>query len=70
MTLERIGARVHPEDAPLFSGLADRARDGDADLEFEHRLLMPDHSVKYLHMVAHGTRDPHGKSSTSARSRT
>ena len=61
VTLERIGARVHPEDVLLFSDLADRARDGDADLEFEHRLLMPDRSVKYLHMVAHGARDQRGE---------
>jgi signal transduction histidine kinase len=27
----------------------------------EHRLLMPDHSVKYLHLIAHGARDNQGR---------
>jgi C4-dicarboxylate-specific signal transduction histidine kinase len=36
--------------------------EGDAgDFEYEHRLLMPDRSVKYLHLVAHATRDQNGR---------
>jgi C4-dicarboxylate-specific signal transduction histidine kinase len=29
--------------------------------EYEHRLLMPDNSIKYLHLVAHATRDKDGQ---------
>jgi len=61
LTLERIGTRVHPEDAPIFQDIVERARGGGGDFEFEIRLLMPDHSVKDLHTVAHGTRDEHGR---------
>ena len=61
VTLELIGRRVHPEDIPLLNSMIDRARSAVSDLEYEHRLLMPDHSVKYLHMVAHGTRDTDGQ---------
>ena len=61
VTLELIGTRVHPEDIPLLNDMIDRARGGGSDLEYEHRLQMPDHSVKYLHMVAHGTRDQDGQ---------
>ena len=61
VTLELIGTRVHPEDIPLLHDMIDRARDAGSDFEYEHRLLMPDHSVKYLHMVAHGTRDQDGR---------
>ncbi len=38
-----------------------RARGDGGDFEHEHRLLMPDHSVKFLRLVAHGTRDEDGQ---------
>jgi signal transduction histidine kinase len=41
--------------------LTDRARSDGNDFEYEHRLLMPDHSIKYLHLVAHATRDQNGR---------
>jgi signal transduction histidine kinase len=61
VTLELIGSRVHPEDIPLLDDIIERARGAGADFECEYRLQMPDESVKYLHMVAHGTRDEDGR---------
>jgi len=61
VTLELIGSRVHPEDIPLLNDMIDRARGTSSDFEYEHRLLMPNHSVKYLHLVGHGRRDRHGR---------
>jgi signal transduction histidine kinase len=61
VTLELIGTRVHPEDLPLLHDMIERARCAGTDFEHEHRLLMPDQSIKYLHMVAHGTRDEDGR---------
>jgi signal transduction histidine kinase len=61
VTLELIGTRVHPEDMPLLHDMIERARGAGTDFEHEHRLLMPDQSIKYLHMVAHGTRDEDGR---------
>jgi signal transduction histidine kinase len=61
LTLEVIGSRVHPEDIPLFNDMIARGRDTASDLAFEQRLLLPDHSVKYLHVVAHATRDLDGQ---------
>jgi signal transduction histidine kinase len=60
VTLELIGTRIHPEDLPSFHEMIGRARSGVSDFEFEHRLLLPDNSVKYLHVVAHRTRDQEG----------
>ena len=60
ITLERIATRVHPDDLHTLGEMVDRARRGAGDLQYEHRLLMPDGSVKYLHLVAHGTRDNDG----------
>lgn len=62
ITLERIATRIHPDDLHTLSEMIDRARRGAGDLQFEHRLLMPDGSVKYLHLLAHGTRDNDGGS--------
>ncbi|HZS66867.1 MAG TPA: GAF domain-containing protein [Burkholderiales bacterium] len=61
VTLELIGTRVHPEDLPLMHEIIERARGDGSDFEYEHRLQMPDHSVKHLHIVAHGTRDQDGR---------
>ena len=61
VTLELICSRVHPEDLPSLHDLTDRARGDGRDFEYEHRLLMPDHSIKYLHLVAHATRDQDGR---------
>jgi C4-dicarboxylate-specific signal transduction histidine kinase len=56
-----IGSRVHPDDLPLLYEVIDRARGDGRDFEYEHRLLMPDHSVKYLHLVARVTRGHDGQ---------
>jgi signal transduction histidine kinase len=53
VTLERIRTRVHPDDLTTFAEVIDRARSSGAGFEYEQRLLMPDGSVKYLHVVAH-----------------
>jgi len=61
VTLDLIGTRVHPEDIPLLNDMVERARGAVRDFEYEYRLLMPDDSVKYLHMIAHGIRDNDGR---------
>ncbi|HLO20649.1 MAG TPA: GAF domain-containing protein, partial [Sphingomicrobium sp.] len=50
VTFALIGTRIHPEDVPLFHEMIDRARRDGSDFEYEQRLQMPDHSVKYLHV--------------------
>jgi PAS domain S-box-containing protein len=57
ITLELIRSRVHPDDITLLNDMTEQARKGVSDFEYEHRLLMPDRSVKYLHLIAHGIRD-------------
>jgi C4-dicarboxylate-specific signal transduction histidine kinase len=60
LTFALIGSRVHPEDRALFRATLERSRRDASDVEYEYRLLMADHSVKHVHMVAHGTRDKDG----------
>ena len=61
MTFELMGTRVHPEDLPLLIQLLERSRGDGSDVEHEYRLQMPNGSVKYLHVVAHATRDQEGR---------
>jgi PAS domain S-box-containing protein len=59
-TVELILQRVHPQDLAVVEQIIERAsRDGE-DFDFEHRLLMPDGSVKYVHVVAHVLSDESG----------
>nr|HQU93019.1 PAS domain S-box protein [Pyrinomonadaceae bacterium] len=57
VTLDLIATRVHPDDMGLLYDMVDRARRGASDFEYEHRLLLPDNSVKYVHLIAHRTPD-------------
>ena len=59
-TVELIAQRVHPEDAALVKHTVERASQDGKDFDFEHRLLMPDGSVKYVHVVAHALSDESG----------
>ena len=57
VTPEMILERAHPEDRARVERTMERsARDGK-DIDYEHRLLMPDGSVKYVHVVAHAVSD-------------
>jgi len=61
VTLELIGHRVHPDDIPLLFDMVERAQGDGGDFEYDHRLQMPDGSVKYLHLIGHQTRDKDGR---------
>jgi PAS domain S-box-containing protein len=53
LTFEMILERVHPEDRALVAQARERALREAQDLDYEHRFLMPDGSVKFVHVVAH-----------------
>src|ERR1700739_1660386 len=56
-TVELILQRVHPEDAALVQQTIERAaRDGNC-FELEHRLQMPDGSIKCVQVMAHACSD-------------
>ena len=59
-TVELILQRTHPEDAALMKQTTERATQDGKDFDFEYRLLMPDGSVKYVHVVAHALSDKSG----------
>src|SRR5215469_13807942 len=61
VTLERITSRVHPDDLPLVQDMIERVRHAGDDFEYEHRLLMPDQSIKHIHLFAHAAHDKDGR---------
>jgi PAS domain S-box-containing protein len=59
-TPELILQRVHPDDVELLKSVLERAGQEGSDFKFEHRLLMPDGSTKYILNLAHGLCDGEG----------
>src|SRR5271155_1849837 len=51
--LEVVLERTHPEDRVRVQQLIDHASQNAKDFDIEHRLLMPDGSVKHVHVVGH-----------------
>ena len=49
--LELVLARIHPEDQAMVQPLVERVSNEKTDFDFEHRLLMPDGSVKYVRVA-------------------
>jgi PAS domain S-box-containing protein len=60
VTFELIRTRVHPDDLTLYEKMVEQTN-GPNDFEWQYRLRMPDRSIKYLHAVAHATRDQDGQ---------
>ena len=56
-TLELVFQRMHPEDIAFVQETLGHGVQGGTDLDFEHRFLLPDGSVKYVHVVAHAGKD-------------
>src|SRR5215469_11113776 len=61
VTLERMRSRVHPDDLSLVQDMLERVRHAADDFEFEHRLLMPDQSIKHVHLFAHAVQGKDGR---------
>jgi PAS domain S-box-containing protein len=53
VSIEMVLNRVHPDDVELVRQVINRATTHKEAFDFEHRLLMPDGSVKHLNVVAH-----------------
>jgi transcriptional regulator with PAS, ATPase and Fis domain len=62
-TLELTLQRVHPEDAEMVRQAIEGVSSPGGDLDLEHRLLMPDSSVKTVRVVGHAIANPGGSSS-------
>jgi len=59
-TAELILQRIHPEDAAQVKQTIELAALAGKDFEHEYRLVMPNGSVKYVHVVARAVSDESG----------
>ncbi len=55
ITFEKIATRYHPDDKAIIAGVIEQARRGVMDFDYTHRLLMPNGSIKHIHVVSHGS---------------
>jgi PAS domain S-box-containing protein len=61
VTLELIGSRVHPEDRPMLEDMIAGARRAEAPFEYEYRIVTPEGSIKYIHLIGHATHNVEGR---------
>ena len=61
ITFEKIATRYHPDDKAMIAGVNEQARHGVMDFDYTHRLLMPNGSIKHIHVVSHGSYDKDGQ---------
>lgn len=59
ISMDKIAERIHPGDHHLLHELLEQAQTGK-DLECDHRLLLPDGTIKYVSLRAHAARCPLG----------
>jgi len=57
VTLDMVIQRVHPDDRALVQETAERASRDAKNFDYEYRLLMPDGSIRHVHVVAHAVQD-------------
>jgi len=65
-TIDLILERTHPDDRVEVGRLMDRVSRERTDFDFEHRLRMPDGSVKHVHVVGHPSQDQTGQDQTGS----
>jgi PAS domain S-box-containing protein len=59
-TIDLVFDRIHPEDRERLRQLRDRAAQNGMDLDVEHRILLPDGVIRFVHVVAHAGEDRSG----------
>jgi PAS domain S-box-containing protein len=52
--------RSHPDDVDFFKDIIERGTRGETNFDFEHRLLMPDGSIKHVRVLTHCVKDEGG----------
>jgi PAS domain S-box-containing protein len=59
--IDLVIQRVHPDDRAFVRKVIERTSEDGSDIDIEHRLLMPDGSVKHVHVVAHASQFESGQ---------
>ncbi len=53
ITIDEVVKRTHPDDLPVVRQVIDRATRERLEFEAEHRLLLPDGSIRHVHVLGH-----------------
>jgi len=61
VSVERINQRTHPDDRLAALEVIDRATRERTEIDLEHRLLMPNGCVKYVHVAGRPSIDKEGR---------
>ena len=56
-----VARRLHPEDSPYHTHVVEQAIQDRADFETDYRLLLPNGTAKYIHVVGHPVVNPSGE---------
>ncbi len=59
-TIEGVLQRIHPDDRAMTRQLLDETSHGEKNFDNTHRLLMPDGSVKFVHVLSRALKDGAG----------
>jgi PAS domain S-box-containing protein len=59
-TIELVLERVHPEDRELVRQAIRATSRGERDFDVTHRIVLPDGSIKYVHVLSHAVKDSAG----------
>ena len=59
-TIERVLQRVHRDDLAMMRRVLDETSRGEKDFDITHRLLMPDGSEKFVHVLSRVLKDATG----------
>jgi signal transduction histidine kinase len=60
-TLQLIHERIHPQDRATVKEIMETTSKHGADLDFEHRFVLPDGSVKFVHVLGKPVHDKVGE---------
>ncbi|MES2779181.1 MAG: PAS domain-containing protein, partial [Bacteroidota bacterium] len=63
-TLDYFYTTIHPDDRTLFNAEKDAVIEGIKELDVEHRIMLPDGSVKWVHEKGTILKDAFGKNQT------
>lgn len=59
-TFDLLYTRIHPDDLSSYKEMIQGQRRKGRDFEHEHRLQLPDGTIKHVHLVAHALADENG----------
>jgi PAS domain S-box-containing protein len=60
VTMQTILSRLDPASVLAVQNVMERARDGSGDFDYDIKLILPDQSVKYVHVLAHSETNKDG----------